>query len=218
MSQTANDATLDDDLVSELALLDLNSPEYSHDVAVRAITSFYEFVDRMHPRELASIEYPPPTGWPEITHETFVLLPAAVIQLLRHIPYLRGCPCIMADTEPIDYTDQQVGPHHEHYASSLEQDEDDYENDPNNDVPAQIVILASGVYRYGYDILLDTQRGVIYWVVKDGDHMPIDLPPGDAKCFEQDGVEHPWGSWKTMPTYRIATFFEMCTEQFSILN
>lgn len=108
MSINTVDVALDDELVLELTSLDLDPPQYSHDTTVEAITSFYQFVNHMHPDGFATIDYPPSTGWPLISATSFAPRAAAVIELLRYIPYLRGCPRIMADTEPVDYLDHQL--------------------------------------------------------------------------------------------------------------
>lgn len=265
MSEPSNDITLDNELVDGFASLDLDPPEYSHDIAVRAITSFYGFISCMHPEDVGSIDYPPPTGWPQITRKICSKsTPAAVVDLLQHIPHLGDTPCFMNETVPINFLDWAIraglssavepvdsevddlskederadhtesdthitgGTNVEEEVNNAEDERDEGGSDSNDsddsdsdeELPPHIITLACGGTRYGYNILLDTVRGVIIWCVKDGDFLPRGgQPPPDVHVpLEDPEIEYPEYSWKSMPVYKITTFFEMCKEQFRILN
>ncbi|KAL1648705.1 hypothetical protein SLS58_001879 [Diplodia intermedia] len=63
------------------------------DEVVAELTSYYGFLAGLHIPESA-ILYPPPGGWPTITKESFASCGKtnAVIDLLRHIPYIEEQP------------------------------------------------------------------------------------------------------------------------------
>jgi hypothetical protein len=79
---------------------------YSRETIVAAITSYYEFLQRIHSDYNAiEIKYPPTGGWPEITPEPFNMYSESAVDLLRHLPYFdsEGL-CIVQKTEAVDYT------------------------------------------------------------------------------------------------------------------
>jgi hypothetical protein len=63
---------------------------YSRDETVSAIKSFYEFLTTLPGLLPSAIQDAPPNGWPEIDPNTLAPLKKneAVIDLLRHIPYI----------------------------------------------------------------------------------------------------------------------------------
>ncbi|CAK4033422.1 Hypothetical predicted protein [Lecanosticta acicola] len=63
---------------------------YFRDQVVRELTSLYELLVRMYLPDDA-IRYPPPGGWPHIDGKRFAFMEKAetVIDLMRHIPYIR---------------------------------------------------------------------------------------------------------------------------------
>ncbi|KUJ19066.1 uncharacterized protein LY89DRAFT_475940 [Mollisia scopiformis] len=65
---------------------------YNRDEVVRLITEFYQFLACMPFIEPEDIQYPAPSGWPNITPERFAALDKtdAVIDLLAHLPYIRN--------------------------------------------------------------------------------------------------------------------------------
>lgn len=220
MSQSTTNTPLEDDLIADFDSLDLDPAVYSHDIAVKEITSFYEFISRMHPEDTVCLSYPPSTGSAHITHETFAPRSAAVIELLRHLPYIADGTSIMSHTQAHDYSDENL---YGNISTQAEDYPDFYittdDSDDEDRLPYHIVPLAHAENSYGYEILLDTERGVNIWCVKDGDFLPRDdpsgngIPPGDANS---PGTGVHW--WQKMPQYKIKTFFEICKEQLRILN
>ncbi|OTB04874.1 hypothetical protein M426DRAFT_11234 [Hypoxylon sp. CI-4A] len=67
---------------------------YSGQEIVSALTDFYEFLARLPHIDATAIDHAPPGGWPEITNESLakrdIHKPDEVIELLRHLPYIRG--------------------------------------------------------------------------------------------------------------------------------
>ncbi|EQB51903.1 hypothetical protein CGLO_08515 [Colletotrichum gloeosporioides Cg-14] len=192
------------------------SSEYSHEATVKAITSFYEFMKRMHSEEAVLLQYPPPTGWPQITHESFAGLDKtkAVIELLRHIPYFVIEPCILESTRPICYIDRQYCEEIKRWPA-LEPPELDNEE---GRLPGYIIGLASArEEQVGYTLLLDTKRGVVILWKNDG-NLPRWTQTSDADPYDVDADPYGPQGWKCMPTYRIETFFEFCKEQYRLMN
>ncbi|KAL0932162.1 uncharacterized protein CTRU02_213115 [Colletotrichum truncatum] len=193
-------------------------PEYySHDETVEGITSFYELMLRIHGEDMAILERPPPTGWPQITVESFAGLGKTeeVIKLLRHIPYLvtgpDAVPCILESTSPIEYIDTQ-------FCEEVKKlpPVEPLEDDTDERLPGHILRFAEG-RRDGYTLLIDTRRGVVVLWKNDG-NLPRWTGNFDADFYDEN--EDPYGKdgWKCMPTYRIKTFFDFCMEQYLVLN
>lgn len=63
---------------------------YFRDAAVSAIRSFYKFLTTLPGLLPSAIKEPPPSGWPDVDTNTLAPLKKnnAVIDLLRHIPYI----------------------------------------------------------------------------------------------------------------------------------
>jgi len=78
---------------------------YSHDVAVTAITQFYNFAGRLF-GSWVGLEHPPEGGWPQITPDLAepMGLSTEAIQLVRHIPhFIYNPPCIKTDCKPRNF-------------------------------------------------------------------------------------------------------------------
>ncbi|CAI0650792.1 unnamed protein product [Colletotrichum noveboracense] len=134
------------------------------------------------------MEYPPPTGWPQITYESFAGLGKMkeVIDLLRHIPYFVIDSCILKSTRPRDYIDSQFCEEIKKWPA-LE--------------PAE----------------LDNEEGRLPGYINDGD-LPGWAWDWGADMYDVDADQYGPERWKCMPTYRIETFFEFCKEQYRIMN
>lgn len=197
---------------------------YSQEATVRAITSFYVFIKGIHSSAVGDILYPPPTGWPQITHvqsnstgETY-----AATELLRNIPYFcpeeMDTPCIMDLTQPIDYLTQWLPGSVEEAGPDKQDEKEVLYEDCYMIMPLYMVRLAK-CRRGGYDILIDTKRGVVIWWNKDC-RWQEDDHPGDVEPYGGDDIDECFSpeAWKVMPTFRVETFFEMCKERFSTLR
>jgi hypothetical protein len=128
---------------------------YSREEAVVAIRSFYEFFTTLPSLDPSDIDYPPPTGWPQITASSLAGLNKNedVIDLLRHIPYITWDVQIAYQTHVIDYTGADV-------QQSIEKGQAEGYIVPVGAgvVPEHVAILTMGG-RYGSFLLLDTKEG-----------------------------------------------------------
>lgn len=201
-------------------------PEYSHDKTVAAITSFFQFVQRMHDEYLdRELEYPPPEGWPQLTPEILGGLgySPAVIDLLRHIPYFMGertgPPEILDSTQLITWAHPDAIPTElseewvvKNRLARLSREDEDVTL--NSRPPAYVVQLAEGG-RYGYDVHLDTHRAAIV-CYKTNDTWPNYFPSGDLEQYTDDDQswEFQEAPWYAGEVYGIETFFELIKEEF----
>ncbi|KAF2456015.1 hypothetical protein BDY21DRAFT_347701 [Lineolata rhizophorae] len=194
--------------ISEFLIVKWPPPKYSQDATVRAISSYYNFLSTiLFDLEPEEIEWPPPSGWPQITEADgdYLNKNKTVIELLRHLPYFRqppGDPYVWMQDTPVLCYQQGVG-----YA-------DDYERtlfvDPyESEVPPHVVSLARGL-RDAYYVMLDTERGVIYW--GDGDEVPE-----DTTLITHEAVDRRH-DWMNEPTWPIEDFFEMLKRKFRDLK
>ncbi|KAF2456016.1 hypothetical protein BDY21DRAFT_347703 [Lineolata rhizophorae] len=185
----------------------LPSTQYSQDVTVRAISSYYNFLSTilfdLQPEE---IDWPPPSGWPQITEEDGAYLNKnkTVIELLRHLPYFRqpqGDPFVWMQDTPVLCYQQGVGYADDHERTLFV---DPYESE----VPPHVVSLAHGLVD-AYYVMLDTERGVIYW---DGCR---EMPGTELTSTEVVEKRH---KWKTYSTFLVEDFFEMLKQKFRDLK
>jgi hypothetical protein len=187
--------------------------KYSHDVAVASITSYYTFLERIHPDEVSKFEYPPPTGWPQFKRELFPGCIDAVVELLRHIPYTG------VGLERMDAT-QVIG--HDFHANNLLRDDLDQKVQSKDlgakrytldfELPPHVVPLTDGS-RYGYGLLVDTEQGTIIMTKNDNEYATgihwdgtcyLDYHPEEGEDDDDDEIDEggPW-RWKLAPAYAI---------------
>lgn len=190
------------------------APGYSEERTVEAITSFYNFLDKLY-LEPDTLEHPPEGGWPTITTTSLSALEKtdAVISLLRKIPYLDQPQAgfgdffnIAAKTEPIQYND----PTTQSYASD-ESMKYRLQAIIDMDLPPHVICLANG-NRDSYYILIDTERGVAIWgnPVGSMSHAKGKGRELSDKVADMDGAD--W--WRREPTFEIVAFFEMLKERY----
>jgi len=235
-SHDATVAVITSTLNAELKM-EPSTEGYSHSATVATMTSFYEFIKRMY-GDVVVLKYPPPSGWPQITElPGGVWQPTpAVIQLLQHIPYFVrerswDPPVLLEGARPVDYRqsfvfiageiakekrrEEEKKERGQVSASSASEEREQPAEDDGR-LPPHMFELARQ-YRHGYNIIVDTKRGVVIWW-DDSDRDPaVGGPVGDAEP-EDDCVKRWWkNGWKAAPTFRIETFFEMCKEQYTLL-
>jgi len=82
-------------------------PAYNRDVVVRCLTRHYETLARMGYMEDSNIQHAPPVGWDDSEIDAKFLRTmgrnATVIDLLRHLPYLKHGHEVLPETTPIKY-------------------------------------------------------------------------------------------------------------------
>lgn len=83
------------------------TPAYNRDVLVRCLTRHYETLVRMGYMEDSNIQHAPPGGWDDsqIDAKSLRIMGRneTVIDLLRHLPYLKQDYQVMPENQPIQY-------------------------------------------------------------------------------------------------------------------
>lgn len=149
------------------------TPKYNREATIAAVTAFYQSLSTLPHFDLSDILYPPPTGWPNITKDSFSAYDKSeeVIELLRHLPYLNPysftvgsgpkgeyhgqCDYLLApDTLCINYSDEK----HHHLADGRI-----YNGEGSGplriEIPPWVVPLTRSVDNYGIWLLFDTTDG-----------------------------------------------------------
>ncbi|RYP67029.1 hypothetical protein DL771_007448 [Monosporascus sp. 5C6A] len=202
------------------------TPTYSHNAAVTAITSFYEMVMRAHSEKAGELRYPPPGGWPQITQEPFAALGKTdtVIELMRHIPYIQatrwgGEVHIMNQTVAVNYIDDSYCQDMARRSQEMRDAGKEREGGENPIGPDVLCLADRGEEcEYGYDILIDTKNGV---VVLEREYYQIpDYCYRGAIAFddEDEYIKANPEPWRDNPPFPIEVFFEMCKRQFRVMN
>ncbi|KAG9696265.1 hypothetical protein KCU95_g4395, partial [Aureobasidium melanogenum] len=120
---------------------------YSQHGTVEAILAFYQQLIKHPYLDESALKIPPASGWDTVDAEALRALGKtdAVIDLLRHLPYLdgRGDGYLIAfETIPVDFTETSTAMTEEVYP-----------------IPGHCVYLTEGLGREGYRLILDTERG-----------------------------------------------------------
>lgn len=174
----------------------------------------------MHSDEAGGADYPPPTGWPNITYETYASTgrTKAVIDLIRHLPQFTDPPCILPDTIPSRYMNE---PAEFNLAANLESEQqlDASTDEGGSRLPSHIFQLAESGNRYGFNLFIDTNYGAVYWYSQDGSSLN-EFPLGDAKCYDESKEVDDTSPdmWMVNSAYKIDTFFAICKEKFIKLH
>jgi hypothetical protein len=153
------------------------SLRYSHDVAVRELTSLYEFhalVHRDGEQDDGEIEWvlahpPPTTGWPgnwdeRVSSGEFT---QAAVDLIRRLPRIvypgDGEPTetlyIMEDTVFLS----QFGGHSDRFDPPDDPERGWYRPPGTCNLPPHMIRFTRCGNRYGYDVVLDTSNGCVLW-------------------------------------------------------
>ena len=144
---------------------------YSKDEVLREITSFYDFLTKLHVPSSA-VRFPPPEGWPSIDAQSYAFLRKndTAIDLLRHLPYIDREDSdgyeVYELTAMVDYEGTQMRSDMR-IAEEHGQEPDMSLIEPASDegmtaVPPYVISLASETCGAdGYWFLLDTNRGTM---------------------------------------------------------
>ena len=139
-------------------------PTYSRDEVVSTITSFYEWLAKLH-LPASAIKYPPPGGWPYITPKylAFMNKTDTVVDLLRHIPYIERDSewepyQIYEKTSVMDYT----GEYFRKFSVACKNPHSADPMDVVTALPPHVATIANtSEGRDGYYFFLDTERGTM---------------------------------------------------------
>lgn len=193
---------------------------YDRDEFVRLLTDYYNFCNRVFWK--ATVVQPPFGGWPSINQETLANLKRndTVIDLLRHMPYinysqnsLASAPLIMTNTPTTDYRREDV--QKKIREGSIERLAAPITGrDPA--IPPSCAAIAICRNRNGYEVILDTNDGYIYWGEAGGQH--DEHAPALNSTLEQfkDDKANEWRYGFNV--YEPADFFALCKERFRELS
>ncbi|KAI1390260.1 uncharacterized protein F4822DRAFT_401363 [Hypoxylon trugodes] len=201
----------------------LKDVKYSREETIAVIRDFYQFLTKLYLPESAIVE-PPPEGWPTITKEKFSPLGKSdeVIELLRHLPYIRE--------PPDDKYRLYGGPfiHLQDWRSGRENQallEGDGEGlkvitegwQAFETTPPDVIGLTSGGRDYAA-FLLDTHLGVIYW--NDHSNRTVQENPSRERILDEpdDYAPEEQHDWRWEPAWAIADFFEVIKDEYRSLH
>ncbi|WQF85633.1 hypothetical protein CDEST_10647 [Colletotrichum destructivum] len=195
---------------------------YDRDEFVRLLTDYYDFCNRVFWN--ATVVQAPAGGWPSINQETLAALKRndTVIDLLRHIPYVNYregasslAPFLMKDTPVTDYRSEDLQKkiregRIEGIAAPITG------QDPP--IPPSCAAIAISPGRNGYEVILDTDDGYVYWGDADGQH-DEHAPALNGTLKERFGGD-PVNEWRLagFNVYEPADFFELCKERYRELS
>lgn len=217
-------------LIIDHPLIDMAVPPdttttFSHDVALAAITRYYQFLERLCGS--GTTKYPPEGGWPQIQPhlaEHMNMGPEA-LRLVRHLPtFARD---VVPECRPYNYPGEFAKLQATIKEPETKPPQSVYETMPAPDAefPPHVFPLVWGGYRLGSRLAIDTKRGVAIWHNSNEDSQLKPWPEPDAPSeidYDSDPEAHePLHSsrgWRAAPTYRIETFFAMAEEHLKLLN
>lgn len=181
---------------------------FSRIETVDVITSHYKFLTTHLPHlEPSHLRLPPSTGWLGINSNSLSRLnkSAAVIDLLRHLPYISQQACNSSFAQNVKVID---------FPFWVERQAQDYEKiEPlgypvlEAALPPHAVVLTTGD-KWASHYVLDTERGTITdWSMH---HRPEESGTDNSLNHAMTGSE----SWMSHPTKPIAEFFHDLRQKF----
>jgi hypothetical protein len=180
---------------------------YSRDETVAAVRDYYQFLTKMYLDE-GKVNEPPPEGWAHITTRSFTLDKSKeVINLLRHLPYIKstlndtvdaeGAPdCTFADWQDIF----QRGADRRTIRIGTE------DSSISDSIPKHVIGLTCG----GSDnprFLLDVKLGTIQWygcpggISDDPSRETVDDDPYDYYSEEEEAEWRAEGETWSIPNF-----------------
>ncbi|KAK8137613.1 hypothetical protein PG984_003106 [Apiospora sp. TS-2023a] len=218
--QVDDDDGIDEDFEEYNTLYHIGVIQYSRDETISAVREFYTFLSKMYIDESDILE-PPEGGWPHMENLRCMGKTDEVIELLRHLPYLRNKQPEAEDgTTPLTPGSVWFRPN-EDWGQDLRQASEPYEFVDEGVIPPSVVGLTYNRWRDGKYFLLDTERGIVHWYECPGqiEHNPdhplavtaIDAPYEWAPENEQEWREN-------NPAWAVADLFAILRQQFEVLN
>ncbi|KAF6808576.1 hypothetical protein CSOJ01_07431 [Colletotrichum sojae] len=190
---------------------------YDREEFVRLLTDYFNFCIRVF--WSGTVVQAPTGGWPSITQESLANLErsSTVIDLLRHIPYVElakdslvHMPNIMFKTPVIDYRRDDV------------QDEIRKGNveglvapitGQSPPTPPSCAAIAISRSRNGYEVIIDTDDGYVYWGDSIGQH--DERAPALNSTLDRFKGD-PANEWRLagFNVYEPSDFFALCKERY----
>ncbi|KAJ8124180.1 hypothetical protein ONZ43_g35 [Nemania bipapillata] len=165
----------------------------SNEAIIAAVHEFYSAIIRLPYIDTDALVLPPSDGWSDVNADELRKRGKTekVIELLRHLPYLRNPDknrkwMLSPDTLAIAYCDGEA------YSSSM---------DELQPTPAHCIWLTAHDSRDGIDLLLDTQTGSITEWSMLGKGLMIDYA-------EYEGMDKA-DQWMCFPTMPVVEFFKL---------
>lgn len=189
---------------------------YDRDEFICLLTDYYHFCNRVFWN--ATVVQAPAGGWHSINQETLANLKRSdtVIDLLRNMPYLDNpenydidVPFIMDNTPTVDYRREDV--QQEIREGSIELLAAPITGqDPA--IPPSCAAIAICQCRNGYEVILDTSDGYIYWGDPIGQH---DEPAPELNSILEQFEDDEVNQWRqSYNVYKPADFFMLCKERY----
>ncbi|KAL0929355.1 uncharacterized protein CTRU02_215711 [Colletotrichum truncatum] len=184
-------------------------PQYSRDEFVAALTSYYEFLTEIF-LPMSVLQHPPPSGWDHIASD---YKDEAVVDLMRHIPYIRydyvdkGKPYMIYERcMAADYAGE-IGRMESTRYDKRALFEPGPEIEQLSDIPSYVYCLGTiaGGSWYGNYIFVDTRRGTV---------TVCDLNNGAKPTELSEEPENEGDCWREHETYPAVKFFEKLKEEW----
>ncbi|ORY65200.1 uncharacterized protein BCR38DRAFT_432119 [Pseudomassariella vexata] len=198
----------------------LEAISYSQDETITAIRNYYQFLTKSYLHEAYVVE-PPSGGWPHIDNLQCMEKTDEVIDLLRHLPYIRrteddgpqGAPgCHFADWQQISQAASEDD------GCSMRECSEPSELVEN--IPPHVIGLTYGG-RNNPTFLLDTQRGIVHWYECDdeirhnADNDPEWVMPVTDVDDPYEWAPEEEAEWRAEhPAWAVADFFHLLQRQF----
>ena len=187
---------------------------------IALLTNYYEFCNRVFWDNSVVVEAPN-NGWPSITQSTMANLHKtdAVIELLRRMPFVDfvepdkayGKHVVMVNTRIQDYRSEEI-------QKRIRDGDLEYYVEPICDpLPSSCISFGNSNGRNGYNLVINTADGYIYWGDPNGQH---DEPAPELNAVVQ---EHHAGNeverWREgFNVYYPREFFALCKQRFNELR
>lgn len=196
---------------------------FDQDEFVHLLTDYYDFCNRVF-WEHTAVARAPVGGWPSINQDSVANLEKndAAFDLLRRLPYVdfeqgwaSDPPNIMNKTNIVDYRSEDI------QAKIRERRFETYAEpslEGNGPLPPSCVCFAVSEGRNGYNLVVDTDDGNVYWCEPNGEHDEPGTELNDVVEESYAGDEAQ--SWRVggVNVYRPRDFFALCKQRFRELR
>ncbi|KAF1828426.1 hypothetical protein BDW02DRAFT_484484, partial [Decorospora gaudefroyi] len=191
---------------------------------ITLLTDYYEFCNRNFWDD-SVVSEAPAGGWPSITQESMANLRKtdAAIELLRHLPFpdfdplemAYGRHAVMMNTRVQEYRTKDI---QDKIRSENGKDYVEPALGEGDSLTASCICFAKSQNLGGYELVVDTADGYVYWSDVQGGH---DEPEPELNDWARehyndfDGAESWRSGWNV---YRPRDFFALCKQRFRELR